>query len=198
MTKLIPLLLGLVIFLGMHAFSRNRAARANLIASKGEAFYKMFYSLVSLLGFALIVYGFSFYRSQGMIPVWNPPRGLGHLALLLVWPAFILMAAAYLPGKIKARAKHPMLAAVKLWAFGHLLANGDLGSILLFGTFLAWAVYARIALKKAERAEGAGAAAAVAGSPRNDLIAIIVGTAAAAAFVLWLHTLLIGVAIIGR
>jgi uncharacterized membrane protein len=198
MTKLIPLLLGLAIFLGMHAFSRNRAARANLIASKGEPFYKMLYSLVSLLGLSLLVYGYSFYRSQGMIPVWDPPRGLAHLAFLLVWLAFILMAAAYLPGKIKARAKHPMLAAVKLWAFGHLLANGDLGSILMFGAFLGWAVYARIALKKAERAEGITPGAAMAGSSRNDIIAIVLGTAATAAFILWLHTLLIGVAIIGR
>jgi uncharacterized membrane protein len=198
MTKLIPLLLGLVIFLGMHSFSRRRMARANLIASKGEAFYKMFYSLVSLLGLALIVYGYGFYHSQGMIPVWDPPRWMGHVSTLLMWASFILLAATYLPGKIKAKAKHPMLAAVKIWAVAHLLANGDLGSILLFGSFLAWAVYARIAVKKATLLERVQGSLATEGSTRNDLIAVAVGTAATVAFVLWLHTLLIGVAIVGR
>jgi uncharacterized membrane protein len=194
MAKLIPLLLGIVIFLGMHAFSRQRAARDALIASKGEPFYKMLYSLVSVMGFALIVYGYGHYRSQGMIPVWDPPRWLGHLAFLLMWVSFILLAATYLPGKIKAKAKHPMLAAVKIWAFAHLLANGDLGSILLFGSFLGWAVYARIKLKRAE----AGQASVVAGPVRNDIIAVVIGTIATVVFIRWLHVMLIGVAVIGR
>lgn len=194
MTKLIPLLLGIVIFLGMHAFSRNRTARQALIDSKGEQFYKMLYSLVSIMGFALIIHGYSVYRSQGMIPVWDPPRALMHVSFLLMWVSFVLLAATYLPGTIKAKAKHPMLAAVKLWAFAHLLANGDLGSILLFGAFLGWAVYARIALKKAE----AGQAPVVAANLRNDIIAVVLGSVLTFAFIKWLHPLLIGVAVISR
>lgn len=194
MTKLIPLLIGIVIFLGTHAFSRNTAARAKVIANKGEPFYKMFYSLMSVMGFAMIAYGFGFYRSQGMIPVWDPPRALNHVAFLLMWASFVLLAATYLPGKIKARAKHPMLAAVKIWALAHLLVNGDLGSMLLFGAFLGWAVFARVKLKRAE----AGLAPVLVGNTRNDIIAVVIGTAATFAFIYWLHPMLIGVAIIGR
>jgi uncharacterized membrane protein len=114
----------------------------------------------------------------------------------------VLLAAAYLPGKIKARAKHPMLLAVKIWATAHLLANGDLGSILLFGAFLGWAVYARIALKRAAAVENIpgqnlSGVDLVAGSGRNDLIAVAIGTVATVVFVLWLHKFLIGVAISG-
>ena len=150
------LILGLVLFLGTHAFSMLRARRASVVGQIGENRYKLGYTALSLLGLILIGVGFHDYRLQGMIPVWDPPVWTRHLALLLTALAFIALASAYLPGHIRARAKHPMLLAVKIWATAHLLANGDLGSILLFGSFLAWAVMARISAKR--RALPAGAA----------------------------------------
>lgn len=193
MSSLNALVAGLAIFLGGHVLTRLGGIRQGLVERFGPNLYRALYSLVALMGFALIIHGFASYRAAGYIPVWEPPRFLAHLAVLLVWPAFILLAATYLPGLIKAKAKHPMLAAVKLWATAHLLANGDLGSILLFGSFLAWAVYARIALKRA----GAETMPAPAGFVRNDWIAIAIGTAAAAAFIFGLHRKLIGVGIFG-
>ncbi|OYU47667.1 MAG: NnrU family protein [Rhizobiales bacterium PAR1] len=197
MSKLIPLVLGLVVFIGCHIVTRMQGVRASLIARLGAATYRAIYSVVAIAGLALIVYGFGSYRAAGMIPVWDTPRWMPHLVIPLMWVSFILLAAAYLPGKIRTKAKHPMLLAVKIWAFTHLLANGDLGSILLFGSFLGWAVYARIALKRAGTVEGVPGAQIIAGSSRNDAIAILVGSVATALMVVWLHKLLIGVAIIG-
>jgi len=130
--------------------------------------YKIGYALVSLVGLALIVWGFSHYRAAGMWPVWSPPKALKHLNTALMLPAVILVVAAYLRGRIYTALKHPMLAGVKLWAFGHLLANGDLGGIILFGSFLAWAVFDRISLKR--RADP-GAPPIPVGGVTNDLIA---------------------------
>ena len=142
------LILGLAIFLGTHLFTAARAPRAALVGRIGEGPYKGLYSLVSLLGIVLVAYGFGRYRAEGWVDVWYPPVWTRHLALLLVWAAFVCVTAAYLPGRIKRALKHPMLAGVKIWALAHLLANGDLGSILLFGSILAWAVIARITLKR--------------------------------------------------
>ena len=189
------LILGLVIFLGMHGFSMARGSRAALIARVGEGPYKGLYSLVSLIGIVLIAVGYGQYRAGGYIPVWDPPVWTRHLALLLVWIAFICVFAAYLPGHIKARLKHPMLAGVKIWAFAHLLANGDLGSILLFGSILVWAVLARISAKRRDVAAQHGGTAAPAGW-RNDLLAVLVGTVVYLAFVFWLHPWLIGVPVL--
>ncbi|WP_112663620.1 NnrU family protein [Microvirga flavescens] len=186
------LVLGLVVFLGIHAFTMARGARARLIAAIGEGPYKGLYSVVSLIGLALIIVGFGQYRQAGYIPVWEPPVWTRHLALLLVWIAFICLASAYFPGRIKARLKHPMLASVKIWAFAHLLANGDLGSILLFGSLLAWAVIARISAKNRT-----DVAAPV--EPRgfgNDALAVAVGTVAYVVFAVWLHPWLIGVPVL--
>ena len=189
------LVIGLVIFLGVHSFSMARGARASLIARIGEGPYKGLYSLVSLAGIVLIAIGYGQYRASGYIPVWDPPVWTRHLALLLVWIAFILVAAAYLPGRIKARLKHPMLAGVKIWALAHLLANGDLGSILLFGSFLVWAVLARISAKRRDVAAQHGGTAVPAGW-RNDVLAVVIGTAIYLAFVFWLHPWLIGVPVL--
>jgi uncharacterized membrane protein len=197
MSNLIPLVLGLVVFIGCHIVTRMQDMRAGLIKKWGESTYRAIYSVVAVSGLVLIIYGFVSYRASGMIPVWNTPRWMPHLVIPLMWVSFILLAAAYLPGKIKAKAKHPMLLAVKIWAFTHLLANGDLGSILLFGAFLGWAVYARIALKRAGAVEGVPGNQIIAGSAKNDAIAIVVGSVATVAMVVWLHKLLIGVAIIG-
>ena len=188
------LILGLLIFLGTHLFTAARGPRAALIGRLGEGPYKGLYSLVSLLGVVLIAYGFGRYRAEGWVDVWYPPVWTRHLALLLVWASFVALAAAYLPGRIKRTLKHPMLAAVKIWALSHLLANGDLGSMLLFGSILAWAVVARITLKRRqdEVRDHAGPAVEQAGL-RNDLAALAIGTIAWFAFARWLHPWLIGV-----
>ena len=138
-----------------------------MIGRLGEGPYKGLYSLVSAVGLVLIVWGFSRYRSAGYIQVWNPPFALFHpIALVLLWFAFVALVSAYAPpSKIKATLRHPMLVAVKAWALSHLLVNGDLGSMLLFGALLAWAVYDRIAAKR--RGDAAGAPP-VAGFGRNE------------------------------
>lgn len=189
------LVLGLVLFIGIHSFSMARGPRATLIGTIGEGAYKGLYSLLSLAGIVLISVGYGQYRANGYIPVWDPPVWTQHLALLLVLIAFICFVAAYLPGRIKSRLKHPMLAGVKIWAFAHLLANGDLGSILLFGAFLAWAVVARISLKRRDVAAQHGGTAAPAGW-RNDILAVAIGTVVYLAFVFWLHPWLIGVSVL--
>lgn len=190
------LVLGLIVFLGTHAFSMARKARASLVGRIGEGAYKGLYSLVSAVGIVLIAIGFGRYRAEGYIPVWDPPVWTRHLALLLVWFAFVALAAAYLPGRIKRALKHPMLAAVKVWALAHLLANGDLGSILLFGSFLVWAVLARISAKRRDVAAEHGAPRGSAHETRNDILAVVVGTAVYLAFMFWLHPLLIGVPVL--
>jgi uncharacterized membrane protein len=191
------LLLGLVLFLGSHLLTTQRAVRANLRVSFGENVFKGVYSLVALAGFALIVVGYGSYRADGYIDVWAPPRAMSHLALLLMLPVFVLLIAAYAPGGLIKRAvRHPMLAAVKFWALAHLLANGDLGSMLLFGGFLAWAVFARISLKGREAVEGAPDFSAMKFG-RGDLIAIAGGLAAYGVFAFALHPLLIGVKVAG-
>jgi uncharacterized membrane protein len=184
------LILGLAIFIGTHVFVSLRAHRENLIARIGEGPYKGVFSLVSILGVVLIVYGFSLYRRSGLIPVWSPPDFFRHVNEGLMWPAFVFVTAAYIPGYIKRTLKHPMLAGVKLWAFAHLLSNGDLGGIVLFGSILGWAVYDRISLKRRADAgarPGADAdllpvppvpreAAVVGGGWKNDAVAVVVGT----------------------
>ena len=191
------LILGLVLFLGTHAFSMLRAKRSEVVGQVGESKYKLGYMLLSVLGLVLIGVGFHNYRAAGYIAVWDPPVWTRHLSLVLVLLAFIVLASAYLPGHIRAKAKHPMLLAVKIWATAHLLANGDLGSILLFGSFLAWAVVARISAKRRALTAGQvvaqhGGAAAPAGW-RNDAIAVVVGVVAWFVFGKYLHPLLIGV-----
>ncbi|SEO88240.1 NnrU protein [Methylobacterium sp. UNC300MFChir4.1] len=195
---MVLLILGLVLFLGTHAFSMARTRRAAIVGRIGEGRYKLGYTALSLLGLVLIGIGFHDYRLAGYIPVWDPPVWTRHLALTLVWAAFVCLAAAYLPGHIRAKAKHPMLLAVKIWATAHLLANGDLGSILLFGGFLAWAVTARISAKR--RGLAPGAVAAQHGGPaaaplgwRNDVLALVIGTAAWFVFARYLHYPVIGV-----
>lgn len=186
------LILGLVLFLGIHTLTTMREVRAAAIGRLGEGPYKGVYSLVSAIGLVLIVWGFGRYRSGGYIQVWDPPIAIFHpIALFLLWFAFVALAAAYAPpGKIKAVLRHPMLVAVKAWALSHLLVNGDLGSMLLFGGLLAWAVYDRIALKR----RGDMGAAQVDGFKAADAIVVVIGTVAYVA-VFWLHETLIGVAV---
>jgi uncharacterized membrane protein len=190
------LVLGLVVFLGTHVFSMARQPRAAVIRKIGEGPYKGLYSLLSLAGIVLISVGYGHYRQAGYVPVWDPPVWTRHLALLLVWFAFVFVAAAYLPGRIRRTLKHPMLAGVKVWALAHLLANGDLGSILLFGAILAWAVAARISVKRRDEAVPHGAPLEPPSGLRNDALAVAIGTVAYLAFVVWLHPLLIGVPVL--
>jgi uncharacterized membrane protein len=189
------LIFGLVVFIGTHLFTTRRAARAGLIARIGEGPYKAVYAVLSLISLVLIGYGFARYRAAGMIDVWHPPIWTKHLAAALVWPAVIFVVAAYIPGRIKAALKHPMLVGVKLWALAHLIANGDLGSIVLFGSILAWAVFDRITLK---RRSDAGGPSIPAGGVRNDIIAVVVGTLVYVGLGLWFHPAVIGVPVFGR
>lgn len=191
------LILGLVIFIGTHGFTMARGARASAIARVGEGAYKGIYSLLSLAGIVLIAIGYGQYRASGYVPVWDPPVWTRHLALLLVWFAFVFFAAAYLPGRIKRMAKgHPMLLGLKIWAFAHLIANGDLGSILLFGSLLAWGVAARIGAKRRDEVVPHAGPAAPPLGWRNDILALVIGTLAYLAFAFWLHPWLIGVPVI--
>jgi len=187
------LILGLVLFLGIHVFTTLRAPRAAVIGRLGEGPYKGLYSLVAAVGLVLIVWGFSRYRSAGYIQIWNPPFSIFHpIALVLLWLALVALTATYAPpSRIKSILRHPMLVAVKLWALSHLLVNGDLGSLLLFGSLLAWAVYDRIAVKR----RGDMGASPVAGFANGDMIAIAVGTVAFIAM-FFLHPWLIGVSIV--
>jgi uncharacterized membrane protein len=184
------MIIGLAVFFGAHTLTTMRAQRAALIARTGEVPYKVAYALVSLAGIALIAYGFSRYRAAGMIEIWYPPRWFRHVNNVLLWPAFICVAAAYIPGDIKRVLKHPMLVGIKLWAFGHLLANGDLGSIILFGSFLAWAVYDRITLK---HRTDPGAPDFGLGGRDCDILAVVVGTLLYLAVGFWFHPYVIGV-----
>jgi uncharacterized membrane protein len=183
-----------VLFLGVHTLTTQRELRASLIASAGEGGYKIGYALASLAGLALIVWGFAHYRATEWIDVWYPPRALKHITVALMLPAVILVVAAYIRGRIYTTVKHPMLTGVKLWAAAHLLANGDLGSIILFGSFLGWAVYDRISLK--HRAD-AGAPQIPVGGPANDLIAVAVGIVAYLALAFAFHPVVIGVPVFG-
>jgi uncharacterized membrane protein len=188
------LIIGLVIFLGVHVVTSLRDLRARLIARLGEGPYKGLYSLVAAIGFVLIIVGFGKYRATGWIDVWDPPSWTQPLADVLVWPAFISVTAAYIRGDIARALKHPMLVGVKLWAVAHLIANGDLGSIILFGSVLAWAVYDRISLKKRT---DPGAPPIPYGGRRNDIVAIAVGTIIYLAFGLVFHPLWIGRSVFG-
>ena len=188
------MILGLVLFLGIHVLTSLRELRASFVNAMGEGAYKGVYSLVAAAGLALIVWGFADYRATGWIDVWTPPTAFKHITVALMLPAVILVVASYIRGRIYTTLKHPMLAGVKLWAVAHLLANGDLGSIILFGSFLGWAVYDRISLKR--RAD-AGAPPIPVGGVTNDLIAVAVGVVAYLALAFAFHPVVIGVPVMG-
>jgi uncharacterized membrane protein len=190
---LIILITGLILFLGTHSYSLRRASRAALVAKVGPELYKVVYSVLSLTGFVLIIWGYASYRVTGYIPLWNPPVWTRHLAALIMLPALPLLLASFGYGFIKARLKHPMILAVKTWSLAHLLANGDLGSIILFGTFLAWAVVAFINMRR----RPAEAGPALIPNPGHDATAILGGIFFYLAMVLGAHKYLIGVGVFG-
>jgi uncharacterized membrane protein len=188
------LILGIVLFLGTHSLTTLREARAGLIARVGQGPFKGIYSLAALAGFVLICVGFSRYRAEGWVQLWTPPPGARHLTILLMWFAFVALAASgRKPGRIRGWLRHPMLVSIKIWALAHLLANGDLGGLVLFGSFLAWAVYDRIAVKR----RGDLGAPRVPAFTRADAVALAGGTVAYVAMI-FLHPLLIGVPVIGQ
>jgi uncharacterized membrane protein len=185
------LLLGLVIFLGTHSariFAEPQ--RMAFIAQRGENAWKGLYTLASLAGFALIVWGYGVARQQPTV-LWATPLWTRHLAALLTLVAFVLVTAAYVPGNgIKARLHHPMVLGVKVWAFAHLLANNTIADLLLFGGFLAWAVASFTAARRRDRAAGTVYPAGRAG---KTAVTIVVGVVLWAVFAFWAHGALIGV-----
>ena len=186
---MLVLILGIVIFLGAHTLPIFQGAREGVVARLGAGGYKGAMSLASILGFVLIVWGFSLYRQQGWVQVWYPPIWTRHLTITLMWFAFVALAAmGKRPGRIRGWLRHPMLVAIKIWALAHLLANGDLGGMILFGSFLAWAVFDRISVKR----RGDLGAPRVSGFTRADAIVLVVGTIAYVAMIA-LHPYLIGV-----
>jgi uncharacterized membrane protein len=185
------LILGLLLFLGTHSVRIVADGwRTRTRARLGASSWRTLYTGLSLLGFVLIVWGFGQARQSPWL-IWTPPPGMRHLAMLLTLLSFVLLAAAYVPGnRIKARIHHPMMAAVKLWALAHLLTNGTLAHIALFGTFLVWAIFAFLAARKRDRRDSIRYSP---GSTGATGITVALGVALWIAFTLWLHGLLIGV-----
>jgi uncharacterized membrane protein len=183
------LILGLMLFLGVHSVEIfSPGWRGTMVVRVGERSWKGLYSLLSIVGFVLIIWGYGMARQEPIL-LYTPPVWMRHLSALIMVPVFPLLLAAYLPGRIKAATKHPMLAAIKFWALAHLLANGMLADVLLFGSFLAWAVVDRISFKRRVARPIPGA------PPRkvNDAIAVAAGLVLYVIFVLGLHARLFGV-----
>ena len=190
------LIFGLAVFLATHVFVSFRDARASVIERVCLPVYRAMFAIVSWAGLGLIIWGYAEYRAQGLIPIWSPPDFMRHITVGLVLVAMIFVVATFVPSHIRRGLKHPLLAGVKTWALAHLLSNGDLGSILLFGTFLAWGVYARISAKR--RGDiGAGARPAPEGW-MNDIIVLVLGIAVFLALGFWFHPYVIGVPVFGR
>ncbi len=185
------LVVGLLLFLGPHSVRLVaddwRTAR---IASTGEGRWKGLVSLASLVGLALIVWGYGLARASAGAPLWSPPTGSRHLASPLTLVAFVLIVAAYVPrSRLRALVGHPMLLGTSLWALAHLLANGGVADLVLFGAFLAWSVVQFVALRRRDRLEGRTRP----GIWGNDLTSVVVGTVAWYVFAIYLHGPLIGV-----
>ncbi len=182
------LIAGLAVFFAAHTFTLLRDVRGALVARLGALPYRGLYSLISLFGFVLIVHG---YGQAPRIDVWLPPSALRHLTALLMLPVFVLLAAAYVPGYIKAKLRNPMLLALTSWALAHLLSNGDLASMLLFVSFLLYAVVDLIAVQHSGR--GAQVRA-----PRGlfDVLALVIGLLIYGGFVMGGHQILMGVPVI--
>jgi uncharacterized membrane protein len=185
------LIIGLILFLGVHSLRIVADDwRSKQLAARGEKAWKLGYTLISLLGFVLICWGFGLARQDTLL-LWPRLPGMNHLAALLTLIAFVLIAASQIPrNHIKAKLRHPMLIGVKVWAFAHLLANNSLADLILFGSFLVWAV---LCFRAARQRDRAGAPAPAAGTPMNTTIAVIGGLLAWAVFAFWAHAKWIGV-----
>lgn len=188
---MLVLLLGLVLFLGVHS-TRIVAEgwRTGMRARLGEMGWKGVYSVASLIGFVLIVVGYGEARQASAV-LWSPPVATRHIAALLMLLSFVLLAAAYVPGNgIKAKLRHPMVLGVKVWALAHLLSNGSLADVLLFGSFLVWAVLSFRAARGRDRAAGV---VGTTGKASATVVTVLVGALAWAGFAFWAHAALIGV-----
>jgi uncharacterized membrane protein len=186
------LIIGLALFLGIHSIALAAPdLRRRSVVRMGEGPWKGLYAAVSAVGLALIVYGFHLAR-QSPVVLYTPPEWMRYVTVLLMLPVFPLLIAAYLPGRIKSATKHPMLAAVKFWALAHLLANGTLADVLLFGGFLAWAVMDRISLKRRVQT-----VPGVSPGRFNDAIAVVLGLGFYVLFIAWAHMRLFGVSPLG-
>jgi uncharacterized membrane protein len=185
------LVVGLLLFLGVHSIAIVAPAwRDRMVAKLGDASWKALYTLVSIIGFLMLIHGYGLARADPTV-LYTPPSWLRHLAALLMLPVFPLLFATYLPGRIKAAVKHPMLTATKAWALAHLLVNGNVADVLLFGGFLAWAVADRIAVGK--RVVQRKPAVAGAPSTTNDVLAIVGGLVVYVLVIAWAHQRFIGV-----
>ncbi len=191
------LIVGLILFLGVHLVPTSPEAREALRMRLGDGPYKIAFSLLSLAGLVVIVLGYhKMQLHPGKNPIlWDPPVWTRHIALLLMLPAIILFVASQVPSRIRTLARHPMLVAIKIWALAHLLANGDLASLLLFGSFLAYAVYDRISVKRRGTLGPLGDKQP--GSAANDAIVVAVGVALYLALIFGGHAWLIGVDPVG-
>ena len=189
------LIAGLIIFLGLHSVRIFAEGwRSQKLAQWGEGGWKGAYSVVSIVGFAVIVWGYGQSRLAPVV-LWVPPVATRHIAATLMLLAVVLLVAAYVPGNaIKAKLHHPMILAVKTWALAHLLANGNLADVLLFGAFLAWAVADFISCRKRDRAAGT---VYPAGKAVPTVVTVVVGLAVYGGFVMYLHKWLIGVPVFG-
>jgi uncharacterized membrane protein len=184
------LIAGLLLFFALHSISIVAPGwRDAMVLRLGEGAWKGLYSLLSAVGLTLMLVGFAHARVDAAV-LYVPPAALRYLTFLLMLPVFPLLLAAYLPGRIQSRARHPMLAAVKLWATAHLLAIGALPDVLLFGAFLVWAVFDRISVKRRPPRPRR----APPSMRYGDLVAVVVGLGLYVLFVLKLHALIIGVA----
>jgi uncharacterized membrane protein len=179
---MLMLLLGIILFFGIHSVSVFALPLRDRLAARNELGWKAGYSVVSLAGLILIVIGYGQARLEPTV-LYSPPSLLYTIVPVLLLPTFILLVAPYFPGRISARASHPQLIAIKLWAVCHLLVNGNLADVLLFGSFLAWAVVVRISLKRRPLRKVPGAPP----SRANDIIAVVLGLGIYALFVFWLH-----------
>ena len=185
------LILGLVVFLGVHSTRIfGEGWRTAMITRQGAGKWKGWYTLVSLVGFGLLVWGFGVARQQP-VALWSPPSFMRHVAWLLTLIAFILLVATYIPrNAIKAPLHHPMVLAVMFWAVAHLLANGNRANAVLFGSFLVWAA---LSFRAARARDRVARTLYPAGTASGTAITVVVGIAAWAAFAFWGHGLLIGV-----
>lgn len=187
------LVVGLVVFLGLHSvriFADDW--RARVLQARGEGFYKGVYSLLALVGFVLIIYGFGLARETPVL-LWSPPVAFRHIGSLLVLVSFVFLVAAYIPrNAIKVRLKHPMVLGVKTWALAHVLMTGRLETAVLFGAFLLWAVLDFVSLRRRDRAQVV-TAGPVEVSKAATALTVVVGLAAYGVFAVALHGVLIGI-----
>lgn len=193
---MLVLVVGLVLFLGIHSVSIVAPRwRLAMIGRLGAGPWKALYAIVSVVGFVVLVVGYGIARREPVV-LYTPPAGLRHLTLLLMVPVFTLFIAPYFPGRISRVTKHPQLLSVKIWATAHLISNGTLADVVLFGAFLVWAVADRISAKRRPAIE----AHKLPGAPPsaiNDVIAVVAGLVVYVVFLFWAHRLLIGVSPLG-